>query len=211
MNVSERVRETAKYTLIVMATFLVLQAFLILMHEFTHSTVAWLLGCMGNPLDIVWGNPLTMTGWDEGVGYSRLFASGRFTKAAVIGVSPLVVHTAIVTLGLILLQREGMWERKWLSHTFFWFVVANLMELIAYVWMRAFSNHGDIGIFNRGMGLSPWIFFIAGSLAIVGVLFVLFGKIVPRLYAAFARGKPADRMGHPVDDRVFPIFVGKRV
>jgi len=188
MNTSESIRETSEYILIVALTFAVLQALLIVMHELTHSTMAWVLGYKQSPFHIIWGNPLTMTGWDEAVHYSQLFASGHSTAAAVIGGSPLVVHAAIVTLGLSLLRRKGMWERKWLSHTLFWFVIANLMELIAYITMRAFSTHGDVGIFNRGLGLSPWVLFIAGSLAIAATLFVLFGKMLPRMHVVFARG-----------------------
>ncbi len=188
MTASERIRETLEYMIIVVVTFAVLQAVVVVMHEFTHSTVAWILGYMRSPLDIVWGNPLTLTGWDEGVHYSELFASGHLRTAAIIGVSPLVVHAAIVTFGLVLMQRKGMQGRKWLFHTLFWFVIANFMELIAYITMRAFAAHGDVGIFNRGLGLSPWIIFIAGSLAIVAGLYILFGEILPRMYAIFARG-----------------------
>ena len=184
----ERILDTFRYLIITVATFLVLQALLVVMHEFTHSTMAWALGAMPSPLGIVWGNPLTMTGWDEGVNYTRLFASGRGVSAAIIGVSPLVMHTAIVTLGMVFLQKKGMWQRKWLAHALFWFVVANFMELIAYVLMRAFASHGDVGIFNRGLGLSPWIIFSAGSLALVAGLSFLFRKILPRIYAMFARG-----------------------
>ena len=108
MTASERISETLKYMIIVVVTFAVLQAVVVVMHEFTHGTVAWILGHMRSPLDIVWGNPLTLKGWDEGVHYSQLYASGHFHAAAIIRVSPLIVHTAIVTLGLVLLQREGM-------------------------------------------------------------------------------------------------------
>jgi len=188
MTASERIRETLVYVVIVVVTFAILQAVLVVMHEFTHSTVAWLLGHMRSPLDIVWGNPLTLDGWDEGVHYSELFASGHLRAAAIIGVSPLVVHAAIVTLGLVLMQRKGTQGRKWLFHTIFWFVIANLMELINYIIMRSWATHGDTGNFNRGLGLSPWIIFIVGSLAIVVGLYILFGKILPHMYAIFARG-----------------------
>jgi hypothetical protein len=40
------------------------------------------------------------------VPYSRLFPSGHCAAEAIIGGSPLVVHTAIVTLGILLLQRQ---------------------------------------------------------------------------------------------------------
>jgi len=174
--------------MIVLATFAVLQAVVILMHEFTHSTIAWLLGHMRSPLDIVWGNPLTMTGWDEGVGYRELFASGRRVAAAVIGVSPLVMHTAVVAAGLVLMQRRAIAERKALFHILYWFVVAHFMELIAYIVMRPFAANGDTGNFNRGLEISPWFLFIAGSLAILAGLRVLFGGILPRMNAVFAGG-----------------------
>ena len=188
MTASRRCREALGYAVLVIATFIVLQAVVILMHEFTHSTVAWLLGHMKNPFDIVWGNPLTMSGWDEGVGYRRLFASGHRIAAAIIGVSPLVMHAAVVVTGLVLMRREALAERKVLFHILFWFVVAHFMELIAYIVMRPFAAHGDTGNFNRGLEISPWFLFIAGSLAILAGLRVLFGEVLPRMNAVFAGG-----------------------
>ncbi|MDQ7826412.1 MAG: hypothetical protein RDV48_26655 [Candidatus Eremiobacteraeota bacterium] len=177
-----------KYTGITVITFILLQFIVVVMHEFAHSTAAWALGFMRSPCDIIWGNPLMLTGWDEGVDYSGLFSSGHFLAAAFIGGIPLAVHTVIVILGLILLQMKGIWNRKWLFHLLYWFVIANYMELIAYVTMRAFARHGDVGIFNRGLGLSPWIVFITGSFAVAGGLYVLFVKILPRMYVLFGEG-----------------------
>jgi hypothetical protein len=188
MTVSGRIRESLKYIVIVIVTFIILQAVVVVMHEFTHSTVAWILGHMRSPFDIVWGNPLTLKGWDEGVHYSQLCASGYFHAEAIIGVSPLVLHAVIVILGLVLLQREGMQGRKWLFHILFWFVIANFMELIAYITMGSFWTGGDVYHFNHGLGLSPWIVFILGLLAIAAGLCILFREILPRMYAIFARG-----------------------
>lgn len=188
MIASERIRENLKYTITVAVTFIILQAVVVVMHEFTHSTLAWILGYMKSPLDIVWGNPLMLTGWDEGVHYSKLFTYRNCSAEAIIGGSPLILHTVIVTLGLVLMQGGKMVQRRWLFHVIFWFVIANFMELIAYIVMRAFASGGDVGHFNRGLGISPWILFIAGSSAIVVGLYVLFEKILPRMYAVFARG-----------------------
>ena len=113
---SERIRVTLEYMLIVIMTFAALQSVVVVLHEFTHSTAAWFLGYMPSPLSIVWGNPLMMTGWDEGVPYSRLFPSGKHAAEAIIGGSPLVVHTVIVTLGIIFLQKQWMIKRKWFFH-----------------------------------------------------------------------------------------------
>ena len=179
---------TWKYGAIVLLTFAVLQSAVVVMHEFTHSTTAWLLGCMPSPLGIVWGNPLLMTGWDEGVHYSQLFPSGHHAAEAVIGGMPLLLHTLIVTLGILWLRRPWKKERKWLYHVTYWFVIANFMELIAYVVMRPFASGGDTGHFNRGLGLSPWFLFVAGTLFTVLGLYVLFRNILPRMVDAFAGG-----------------------
>lgn len=71
------ITDSSGYFIKTVLTFLVLQSLVILMHEFTHSTVAWLLGTGHSPFGIVWGNPVTMTGWDEGVDYELLFSSGH--------------------------------------------------------------------------------------------------------------------------------------
>jgi hypothetical protein len=161
-----RIRSVLVYAVIVGVTFVFVQTLVVISHEFTHSTVAWLLGHMRSPLDIVWGNPVTLRGWDEGVDYKELFSSGQLAAAAIIGVSPLIMHTAVVTLG-IALMRKGMPASRWLFHALFWFVIGNFMELVAYITMRSFVSSGDVGIFNWGVGISPWFLFVAGSLVIV--------------------------------------------
>jgi len=72
------------------------------------------------------------------------------------------------------------------SHSL-WFVIANFMELIAYITMGSFWTSGDVYHLNRGLGLSPWIMFIGGSLAISAGLYFLFRDILPRMYAIFAQ------------------------
>ena len=181
------VKMSLKYGCLVLGTFAILQSVLVVMHEFTHSSVAWLLGYMDTPWGIRWGNPLTLRGWDEGVDYAALFASGHGDAAAIIGVSPLVLHAAIVTLGLRWMRR-GIPRGKWGFHWIFWFVVANFMELISYIVMGSFLPFGDMGNFNRGTGLSPWVLFLAGSAVILQGLRILFGEVVPQLDRRFAEG-----------------------
>ena len=191
MPTSVRFRDATTYALIVVASFAALQTVVVLSHEFTHSTMAWLLGHKDSPLDIIWGNPLLMTGWDEGVEYTKMFAAGQLVDAAIIGVCPLVMHWTIVILGLALLRRDRP-RGRWLFHFLYWFVVANLMELIAYLLMRAFASHGDVGLFNRGLGLNPWFVFVGGTAALAYALFVLCTRALPLLCAQFGQGnRPA--------------------
>jgi len=184
------VKEALTYFVKVLLTFTALQFIVVVLHEHTHSTMAWLLGFKRNPLEIVWGNPLMLTGWDEGVDYRAVFASGHPAAAALTGVSPLIAHAAIVIAGILVLNTGAARSRKWLFHILYWFVTANFMELIAYINMRAFAEHGDIGIFNHGLGLSPWIVFTAGSLAVFYGLYALFSSVLPSAIAVFAAGNP---------------------
>lgn len=180
-----------RYLAITVATFLVLQALIVIIHEFTHSTMAWALGEMESPLGIVWGNPLTMTGWDEGVQYERIFAQGHNTHAAIIGFCPLIMHSIVVGIGLYLMRGQWLFERKWVFHAVYWYVVGNLMELIAYVYMRAFSGHGDIGILDRATGISPWWVFIFGSALVTWAVILVFRNALPHLQELFAQDYPA--------------------
>lgn len=188
LRASDTIADAARYLIVVLITFAAMQAAVVVMHELTHSTVAWLLGDMPSPFGIVWGNPVTLRGWDEGVAYSRLFPAPRNPAEAIIGASPLLMHALLVGFGLWALRTKWLAARKWLFHALFWFVIANLMELVAYIMMRPFASGGDTGHFNRGLGLSPWILFIGGSLLLAAALYVLYGAIVPRLYGLVAQG-----------------------
>jgi hypothetical protein len=188
MNSPTYIRKTLFYVAITIVTYIVLQAATIIAHEFVHSTTAWLLGYMPSPLSIVWGNPVTMRGWDEGVPYDQFFPNPGDPAQAVIGASPLVFHTLVVAVGLFVLQELGMTRRKWLFHTLYWFVVVSLMELISYIVMRPFASGGDTFHFNHGLALSPWVLFVVGTLLVMVALAVLFTRVLPLLCDVMAPG-----------------------
>lgn len=187
MKSRSHVPQALSYLAITAATILVLQGMVVVIHEFTHSTTAWLLGVMDDPRNIIWGNPVTMTGWDENVSYRKLFATGYDVEAAIAGIAPIIMHTAAVTAMLILMRTRWLYEKKWAFHTAYWYTVVNLMELIAYVYMRAFSGHGDLGNFDRGMDISPWWIFIFGSALLTWGLLLFYRDALPRLQKLFAR------------------------
>jgi hypothetical protein len=193
MTYSADLRGALSYVVITAVTYVILQAATIITHEFVHSTTAWLLGYMPSALGIVWGNPVTMRGWDEGVPYDQLFPSVGNAAQAVIGGSPLIFHTIVVAVGLLLMRRPWMAMRKWLFHTLYWFVIINLMELISYIVMRPFASGGDTLHINHGLTLSPWILFVAGTLLIMVALCLLFIKVLPVLCEIIA---PGNRLTH---------------
>ncbi|MDO9034372.1 MAG: hypothetical protein Q7U51_04130 [Methanoregula sp.] len=193
MTRQSKIRDAIFYSAIALATYFFLQSVIVIIHEHIHSTTAYLLGHMQNPLAIVWGNPLTLNGWDEGVSYSALFSAGNGTDAAIIAIMPLIFHAVVVTCGLYLLLSPALVTRKWGFHLIFWLVIINLMELIAYMPMRAFATNGDIGNINHGLGLSPWALFFPGTLLILTWLYLLFYRVLPRANVIIAGDSQAVR------------------
>jgi hypothetical protein len=186
MTIQEEIRGAVFYSLIVLATYLFFQALIVITHEFIHSTTAYLMGHMQSPLDIVWGNLVTLDGWDEGVSYSAMFNAGQGVDAAIIAVSPLIFHAVIVIGGMYLLLSGAIVKKKWLFHLIFWLVIVNFMELVAYMPVRAFSLHGDIGNINHGLGASPWLLFLSGTALVLAGLYYLFMRVLPRMYVVVA-------------------------
>jgi hypothetical protein len=186
MSWQEDIRGAGIYSAIAVATYFFIQSVFVILHEHIHSTTAYLMGHMNSPFAIIWGNPLTLSGWDEGVSYSDLFSAGLGTDAAIIAVMPLIFHAIVVTGGLYVLLSPLLAKKKWWFHLVFWLVVMNLMELIAYMPMRAFAEHGDIGNINHGLGLSPWVLFFPGTLLILTWLYFLFYRVLPRANVVIA-------------------------
>jgi hypothetical protein len=176
-------RDWIRFSLVTLAIYFALQAVIILAHEYAHSTAAWLLGYTPTPLTVIWGNLVTMRGWDEGVPYDQLFPSGGKPAEALIGGIPLLMHAVFVVMCLYLLQRRTTTERRPLFYVLYWFVVINLAELFSYIVMRPFAGGGDTGRFNQGLRLSPWFLLVAGTVFLVIALWILLARVMPRLDA----------------------------
>jgi hypothetical protein len=180
-NTKESVPELIKFSLLTVVSYFALQTLVVITHEFAHSTAAWLLGYTGTPFTVIWGNPITINGWDEGVPYDQVFLVPGHPAEAVIGGLPLLVHFVFTVLGLYLLQRRLLATRKWIFYTVYLFVVVNLTELVAYILMRPFAGSGDTGRFNEGLRISPWLLFAVGTVLLGLALAVLLKSVTPRI------------------------------
>ena len=172
---------TLLYVLLTITVYFFGQTIIVLLHEYAHSSAAWLLGYSSTPFTVVWGNPLTMRGWDEGVSYDQLFSSSVNPAESVIGGIPLLMHAVFAALGLILLLRSRVRRSRLPFLLVYWFVVANLAELVAYLWMRPFIPTGDTGRFNAGLGLTPWPLFLVGTVLLFVALALLVCRAIPVL------------------------------
>jgi len=169
------------YAGLMVGGYFLLQAVMILLHEFTHSTLGWALGYSGTPMTVVWGNLITMQGWDEGIPYDALFHGRGHNAEAAIGGAPLAMHGVFVVILISCLLHVRACIRPIVFFALYWFLILNLAELIAYFWMRPFLTTGDTGRFNQGMDLSPWGLFACGSLFLAGALWVLHSRILPEI------------------------------
>ena len=124
--------ELVRFSLVTLAIYFALQAIVVVLHEHAHSTAAWLLGYTSTPFTVVWGNPITILGWDEGVPYDQIFPSAGHAAEAVIGGVPLLMHALFVGLGFYLLRCLSS-SRKFTFYAVYLFVIVNLTELVAYI------------------------------------------------------------------------------
>ena len=172
-----------KGAILLVAAFLVLQTLIVVLHEHVHSTMAWLLGYTGTPFTVIWGNPVTMTGWDEGVPYDRLFPRGGVLAESAIGGTPLPMHALFVASGLFSLVKLTPSKHPRLFLIIYVFVVINIGELVAYLVMRPFIPTGDTGRFNAGLSISPFPLFIGGNVGLLLALSILALRVGPGLKA----------------------------
>lgn len=179
-NTNDSFLELIRFSLVTILLYFALQTIVVIAHEYAHSIAAWLLGYTATPLTVVWGNPITIRGWDERVPYDQVFRSPGHPAEAVIGGIPLFMHAVFAALGLSLLQRLPT-RRKLIFYVVYLFVVVNLTELVAYILMRPFAGSGDTGRFNEGLRLSPWPLFVVGTVLLALAFRVLVRSVMPRL------------------------------
>ena len=128
-------------------------------HEYAHSTTAWLMGWKENPLAINYAHPtlsvfLLQLGISENVDYAPIFAAGRGWQAAIIAAAGMVAGNALITYPLSLWGiRRGMLRgsRAW-AMLFYWLCAASVGNFIDYVPVRTFANQDDMHTLARGSG-----------------------------------------------------------
>jgi hypothetical protein len=161
------------YTFITLITLFATRHLMVLLHEWTHSSIAWILGHKERPFAIHYGT-WTLLEVDEAVDYAVLYTAGEGGTAALIAVSALLVNLALFLFCLRLLSMVKIQQQRWLYQLIFWFAVMNIGELFSYIPVRTFvGNRGDVGHLIHGVGISPWSVFLPGSLVIGGGLWYL--------------------------------------
>ena len=164
-------------------TYMIAYYACILLHEWMgHGLAAWLLGQKSSPFDITYG------GWalfhvDENVDYNMLEATNQHISAAIIAINAVIVTSLLLVVSLILLPRSKIQKHTFIFTLLYWALVINVIPLLQYFTLTAFSNEGDVGHFTHGLNISPWWIFIPGTIAVILALWRIFSIEIIRAYA----------------------------
>jgi hypothetical protein len=163
----------------------------LLLHEWTHGTVAWIFGYKPSPFAIHYGD-WTLLDADEAIDYRALLAAGRGPLVAAIAIAPIVLGGLLYVAGTPLLALRAIQRREALWLFLYWFNLSNLGQVLDYIPQRTFVAasggllRGDIGHFVQGLGVSPWTVCVPGALFVAAGVFWQLRNEVPRAYAVLA-------------------------
>lgn len=167
----------------------------LLLHEWTHGTVAWAFGWKNSPFAIHYGD-WTLLDADEAVDYQAILAVGEGAIVAAIAIAPIALGGALYVLGTPLLALWAIQRRKAMWVFLFWFNLSNLGQVLDYIPARTFVAsrngllRGDIGHFVQGLGVSPWVALVPGVLFLAAALFWQMREEMPRAYATLGLTRP---------------------
>ncbi len=154
---------------------------IVLLHEWGHGTTAWLFGYKPSPFTIRYGGCFLLHA-DEAVPYDDILAAGQGLRAALIGISGFTVTAILFFFSLFSLNRRYGVRNPWVLSAFFWSCVLNMMAIFGYIPLDTFSSEGDIGRFVHGLGISPWLVFIPGTILVFMCLYRLLRYTMIRIY-----------------------------
>ncbi len=153
----------------------------ILLHEWGHGTVAWMYGIKSSPFDIQYGGWLLQNA-DENVNYATLLNSNHGITAAMIGIAGPVVSFILAIFSFILLNRKSYQHNNVKFIFIYWFLMINMIPLVQYFTVSAFSSEGDTGRFVHGLNISALWIFIPGTVFIIYALWRILTKEIIRAY-----------------------------
>ncbi len=163
----------------------------VLVHEYGHSGMAWLLGLKTTPGSLRWGPPtlvnaLTLYAIGENVDYAGAFAAGRGRAVALVAATgPLFLNGGLFLVARGVLVRAPTCLPGLGGLLLYWFLFMNLANVYDYVPIRTFAQ-GDIGHLCQGLGLPPWIVCIVLTPLVFVALLDLYRTVLPTLYGVLS-------------------------
>jgi membrane-associated protease RseP (regulator of RpoE activity) len=138
----------------------------VLQHEWTHGTIAWLTGYKSSPFHIHYGHDWFMfRDIDEAVDYPRILQDGKPSVMAAIAIAPELLQA--ILFPILLKCLPALEKRRWLYAFVLMITLVQLAGFYDYIPIRTFSKSDDMYNFLYATGLSPWFLFIPGMTFVI--------------------------------------------
>jgi hypothetical protein len=169
-------------------------------HEYSHSTLAWLLGWKAIPLALNYGhltlsNLLAQLDIDGNVNYAPIFAAGHTHQAGLIAAAGVVLGNGLITytLSLWALATAKQHNSRTGAMFSYWLLVASVGNFLCYVPVRIFSPREDMHTTAIGFNCSPWWILLVLGLPFGLALIHFLAQIEPRTLRWLLPNSPARR------------------
>ncbi|MDN5286227.1 MAG: hypothetical protein JWR38_2501 [Mucilaginibacter sp.] len=181
---------TEDFKFALLTTFLVLltHAIAFLLHEYSHSFLAWILGFKANPLALDYGKPtlkniIFLKDVEENVDYKQIVASGNGVWGGVIALAGAGVGNGLLYfLCYWLTSLNRIRSSRGVVTFLYWLSLMGAANLLSYAPLRVITNHGDMFIAAHSFGVSTWLLFPFVTAGTVYVMYHFFFRMFPKVY-----------------------------
>lgn len=197
------------FTILLLAAVFINYYIIVLVHEWSHSTLAWLFGYKHSLFDIRYGGWL-MLNVDEMVPYDVMIKNGNSIEAALTGISGITSNAILFMIAMCLFSNEKTLQNKFYLLIIYGSLIMNLMPIVGYIPSNIFTNHGDVGWFVVGLNISPfWVFFLGTPLVVFAIIY-LFRSAIFKVYHCYPLSKISEQSSCLIISLIFlflPLFI----
>lgn len=190
----ELTAKNIRFALLTMFLVLFTHAIAYLLHEYSHSFLAWILGFKANPFALNYGSPtlhniILLGDIDENVNYKQIIDSGNSIWGGVIALAGAGVGNGLLYFLCYWLTK---WNRIRSSRGaimfLFWLSLMGAANLLSYAPLRVISDHGDMAIAAGCFGISTWLLLPFVTAGTFYLMYHFFFKMFPQNYRQVAAG-----------------------
>jgi hypothetical protein len=162
----------------------------VLLHEFSHSFMAWALGFKTNPFALNYGgtgfwNLLLLINVDHNVNNKMIYALGHPGLVALIASAGPCMNILLFVVSFCLLQTQKIKQRAYWFYFLLFFNLMNLGNIYDYVPIRTFAINGnmvDVVDIEQGMHWSPWWIYLIVGYLLSFLVWQFFTRTLPAAY-----------------------------
>jgi len=177
-----------EFAIVTFSLMLFTHAIAFLLHEYSHSFLAWVLGFKANPLALNYGTPtlkniILLADVDENVDYAPIITSGNGVWGGIIALAGAGAGNGL--LYFLCYWLSGL-NRVKINHfatmLLYWLALMGAANLLSYAPLRVITTHGDMAIAAQCFGISTWLLFPFVTAGTFYVMYHFYLKMFPRVY-----------------------------